>query len=143
MGFSIAAGLAGFAKRGMQFNDEQRQLTNENIKAAVNLTATDALAQRAARKKIKTDYRNTATQMQSMGMDDIQIEAAYGEYGNDAYTKIKGSLNDHITNWKLTNEKNGTVARHWTLEVGWHSSSGGDLTANLHESFVRCNFRRR
>ena len=91
MGFSIAAGLAGFAKRGMQFNDEQRQLTNENIKAAVNLTATDA-AQRAARKKIKTDYRNTATQMQSMGMDDIQIEAAYGEYGNDAYTKIKGKL---------------------------------------------------
>lgn len=120
MGFSIAAGLAGFAKRGMQFNDEQRQLTNENIKAAVNLTATDALAQRAARKKIKTDYRNTATQMKSMGMDDIQIEAAYGEYGNDAYTKIKGSLNDHITNWKLTNEKNGT-GRDWTIEDtrGW------------------------
>ena len=120
MGFSIAAGLAGFAKRGMQFNDEQRELTNENIKAAVNLTATDALAQRAARKKIKTDYRNTATQMKSMGMDEVQIEAAYGEYGNDAYTKIKGSLNDHITNWKLTNEKNGT-GRDWTIDDtrGW------------------------
>ena len=115
MGFSIAAGLAGFAKRGMQFNDEQRQLTNENIKAAVNLTATDALAQRAARKKIKTDYRNTATQMKSMGMDEVQIEAAYGEYGNDAYTKIKSSLNDHITNWKLTNDKNGT-SRDWTID---------------------------
>ena len=120
MGFSIAAGLAGFAKRGMQFNDEQRQLTNENIKAAVNLTATDALAQRAARKKIKTDYRNTATQMKSMGMNEVQIEAAYGEYGNDAYTKIKSSLNDHITNWKLTNDKNGT-SRDWTIDDtrGW------------------------
>ena len=40
-------------------------------------------------------------------------------YGNDAYTKIK-ALNDHITNWKLTNEKNGT-GRDWTIEdtIGW------------------------
>ena len=36
MGFSIAAGLAGAAKRGMQYNDEQRKLLNENIQAAVS-----------------------------------------------------------------------------------------------------------
>ena len=120
MGFSIAAGLAGFAKRGMQFNDEQRQLTNENIKAAVNLTATDALAQRAARKKIKTDYRNNATSMKSMGMNDVQIEAAYGELGNEAYTKMKASLDDHVKSWTLQNQKNGTE-REWTKEdtIGW------------------------
>lgn len=120
MGFSIAAGLAGFAKRGMQFNDEQRQLTNENIKAAVNLTATDALAQRAARKKIKTEYRNTATSMKSMGMNDVQIEAAYGELGNEAYTKIKAGLDDHVKTWTLKNQKAGTE-REWTKDdtVGW------------------------
>ena len=120
MGFSIAAGLAGFAKRGMQFNDEQRQLTNENIKAAVNLTATDALAQRAARKKIKTDYRNTATSMKSMGMNDVQIEAAYGELGDAAYTKMRASLDDHIKTWTLNNQKNGTE-REWTKDdtIGW------------------------
>lgn len=120
MGFSIAAGLAGFAKRGMQFNDEQRQLTNENIKAAVNLTATDALAQRAARKKIKTDYRNTATSMKSMGMNDVQIEAAYGELGDAAYTKMRASLDDHIKTWTLQNQKNGTE-REWTKDdtIGW------------------------
>ena len=120
MGFSIAAGLAGFAKRGMQFNDEQRQLTNENIKAAVNLTATDALAQRAARKKIKTDYRNNATSMKSMGMSDVQIEAAYGALGNEAYTKMQASLDDHVKSWTLQNQKNGTE-REWTKEdtIGW------------------------
>ena len=74
MGFTLAAGLAGFAKRGMQFNDEQRQLTNENIKTAVNLTATDALAQRAARKKIKTEYIDTATKMDSMGMNEVHMQ---------------------------------------------------------------------
>jgi len=120
MGFSIAAGLAGFAKRGMQFNNEQRQLTNENIKAAVNLTATDALAQRAARQKIKTDYRNTATSMKSMGMSDVQIEAAYGELGDDAYTKIKANLDDHVKAWTLKNQKQG-IEREWTKDdtVGW------------------------
>ena len=29
--------------------------------------------------------------MKSMGMDEVQIEAAYGEYGCDAYTKIKAA----------------------------------------------------
>ena len=116
MGFSIAAGLAGFAKRGMQFNDEQRQLTNENIKQAVSLTATDALAQRAARKKIKTEYVDTATKMSSMGMDDIQIEAAYAELGDGAYTKLSENLLDAKNQFAIKEKRAGRSGT-WTNDM--------------------------
>lgn len=116
MGFSIAAGLAGFAKRGMQFNDEQRQLTNENIKTAVNLTATDALAQRAARKKIKTEYVDTATKMNSMGMNEVQIEAAYANLGNDAYSLISKSLQDAKDQYAIKEQKAGRSGA-WNKEM--------------------------
>lgn len=115
MAFSIAAGLAGFAKRGMQFNDEQRQMTNENIKQAVNLVATDALTQRAARKKIKNEYIQTAESMKSMGMNDVQIEAAYAALGNDAYTKISENLQDAKNQYALSEKKAGRTG-DWTTE---------------------------
>jgi len=115
MAFSIAAGLAGFAKRGMQFNDEQRQMTNENIKQAVNLVATDALTQRAARKKIKNEYIQTAESMKSMGMNDVQIEAAYAALGNNAYTKISENLQDAKNQYALSEKKAGRTG-DWTTQ---------------------------
>ena len=113
MAFSIAAGLAGFAKRGMQFNDEQRQLTNENIKTAVNLVATDALEQRRARKTLKAQYVDTATKLDSLGLNGAQIEAAYARFGNDAGTAIGDALKAHTIAWQDQRRRDG-LSTEWT-----------------------------
>lgn len=114
MGFSLAAGLAGFAKRGMQFNDEQRELTNENIKTAVNLVATDALEQRRARKTLKGQYRQTATALDSMGLSGAQIEAAYARFGNNASAEIMKALDSHKIAWSDQQRRDGKTTE-WTL----------------------------
>jgi len=113
MAFSIAAGLAGFSKRGMQFNDEQRQLTNDNIKTAVNLVATDALEQRRARKTVRTQYVDTAEKLSSLGLNGAQIEAAYARYGNDAGTTIGSELKAHTIAWQDQQRRDGKPTE-WT-----------------------------
>lgn len=120
MAFSIAAGLAGFSKRGMQFNDEQRQLTNDNIKTAVNLVATDALEQRRARKTVRTQYVDTATKLSSLGLNGAQIEAAYARYGNDAGTTIGNELKAHTIAWQDQRRRDG-LSTEWTKDdtVNW------------------------
>ncbi len=120
MAFSIAAGLAGFSKRGMQFNDEQRQLTNDNIKTAVNLVATDALEQRRARKTVRTQYVDTATKLSSLGLNGAQIEAAYARYGNDAGTTIGNELKAHTLAWQDQQKRDGK-STEWTKNdtVNW------------------------
>ena len=120
MAFSIAAGLAGFSKRGMQFNDEQRQLTNDNIKTAVNLVATGALEQRRARKTVRTQYVDTATKLSSLGLNGAQIEAAYARYGNDAGTTIGNELKAHTLAWQDQQKRDGK-STEWTKNdtVNW------------------------
>jgi hypothetical protein len=120
MAFSIAAGLAGFAKRGMQFNDEQRQLTNDNIKTAVNLVATDALEQRKARKTLKANYKTTAQSLDSLGLNGAQIEAAYARFGNDAGTEIGNALKAHTIAWTDQRQRDG-LSTEWTKNdtINW------------------------
>ena len=120
MGLRLAAGLAGFSKRGMQFNDEQRQLTNDNIKTAVNLVATDALEQRRARKTLKAQYVDTAQKLDSLGLNGAQIEAAYARFGNDAGTEIGNALKAHTVAWQDQQRRDGK-STEWTKNdtIGW------------------------
>lgn len=116
MGFSIAAGLAGAAKRGMQYNDEQRKLLNENIQAAVQIGVTDAMEQRKARKQLETSYTNTATKLKAYKLSDAQIEAVYAKYGNSAPEEIAAALADASAQHALKNRKNGITDNPWTVK---------------------------
>lgn len=124
MGFSISAGLAGAAKRGMQFNDEQRKLLNDNIQAAVSIGVTDAMEQRKARKQLETSYTNTATKLKSYKLSDAQIEAVYAKYGNSAPEQIAAALADASAQHALKNKKNGVTDNPWTVanEQEWLQS---------------------
>ena len=115
MGFSISAGLAGAAKRGMQYNDEQRKLLNENIQAAVQIGVTDAMEQRKARKQLETSYTNTATKLKAYKLNDAQIEAVYAKYGNSAPEEIAAALADASAQHALKNRKNGITDNPWTV----------------------------
>lgn len=121
MGFSIAAGLAGAAKRGMQYNDEQRKLLNENIQAAVQIGVTDAMEQRKARKQLETSYTDTATKLKAYKLSDAQIEAVYAKYGNSAPESIAAALADASAQHALKNRKNGITDNPWTVtdEQDW------------------------
>lgn len=107
MGFRLASGLAGFAKRGMQFNDEQRQLLNENIKSSVALVTTDIMEQRKARKATKLAYMKTANALKPH-LSNVQIEAAYQQYGDDAPAKIQELIKDGQIQNELYNKQHGT-----------------------------------
>ena len=77
MKFNLGRAIGGFAKRGMQYNDEQRQLTNDAIVKAVGVAAADTMEQHKARRAAKAKYVTGATKSQGMGLSDAMIEQAY------------------------------------------------------------------
>lgn len=107
MGLSLAAGLAGFSRRGMTFNDEQRKFLNDNIQNAINIGVADAMEQRKARKALSTSYIDTATKLKSYQLNDAQIEAVYGRYGNSAPEEIAAALKDAAAQHELKNKRAG------------------------------------
>ena len=108
LGRALLSGAGGFAKRGLQHNDEARKNLNDIVQKSVAVITTDAMEQRKAHKASKAEYKKTASALQSLGLRGAQIEAAYSNLGADAYTKLSEGLSGARTAWNVDAEKNGT-----------------------------------
>lgn len=108
LGRAFLSGAGGFAKRGLQHNDEARKNLNDIVQKSVAVITTDAMEQRKAHKATKEEYKKTASALQSLGLKGAQIEAAYSNLGADAYTKLSEGLSGARTAWNVDAEKNGT-----------------------------------
>ena len=110
MKFNLGRAIGGFAKRGMQYNDEQRQLTNDAIVKAVGVAAADTMEQHKARRAAKAKYVSGATKLKGMGLSDAMIEQAYASEGDSAYEKLAASLQAEKTAWSTQQQKDGKDA---------------------------------
>ena len=110
MKFNLGRAIGGFAKRGMQYNDEQRQLTNDAIVKAVGVAAADTMEQHKARRAAKAKYVSGATKLKGMGLSDAMIEQAYASEGDSAYEKLTASLQAEKTAWSTQQQKDGKDA---------------------------------
>ena len=113
MKFNLGRAIGGFAKRGMQYNDEQRQLTNDAIVKAVGVAAADTMEQHKARRAAKAKYVSGATKLKGMGLSDAMIEQAYASEGDSAYEKLAASLQAEKTAWATQQQQDGKTDAVW------------------------------
>lgn len=113
MKFNLGRAIGGFAKRGMQYNDEQRQLTNDAIVKAVGVAAADTMEQHKARRAAKAKYVTGATKLKGMGLSDAMIEQAYLTDGDSAYEKLAANLQAEKTAWSTQQQKDGKADAVW------------------------------
>jgi histone H3/H4 len=64
--FNVGRAIGGFAKRGLEHNDEARKNLQDMVKASVATLTTDAIEQRKARKTIKSNYVKTANNLKAL-----------------------------------------------------------------------------
>jgi hypothetical protein len=119
LGRALLSAAGGFAKRGLQHNDEARKNLNDIVQKSVAVITTDAMEQRKAHKATKEEYKKTATALHSLGLRGAQIEAAYSNLGADAYTKLSEGLSGARTAWNVDAEKNGTDPWSDTKSAEW------------------------
>ena len=112
--FNVGRVIGGFAKRGLEHNDEARKNLQDMVKASVATLTTDAIEQRKARKAIKNGYTKTATQLKSLGLSGAQIEAAYGAHGEDAFNKLSSLVNSEAASYEANQQKNYKNPLKWT-----------------------------
>ena len=117
MKFSLGGAIAGFAKRGLQYNDEQRKLTNDAIVKAVGVAAADTMEQHKARRALKNEYVSGATKLKGMGLSDAQVEQAYLTQGNKAHENLAASLQSEKTAWTIQQKKDGNQNPTWTTDM--------------------------
>ncbi len=115
--FNLGSALGGFAKRGLEHNDEARKNMQDMVKASVATLTTDAIEQRKARKTIKNTYTKTATQLKALGLNGAQIEAAYGAHGEDAFNKLSSLVNSEAASYEADQQKNQKNPLKWTSDM--------------------------
>lgn len=123
MKFSLGGIVSGFAKRGMEHNDEQRKLTNDAIVRAVSVAASDTMEQHKARRAAKSKYISGATKLKGMGLSNAQIEQVYLSEGDSAYEKIAANLQAEKTAWATQQQKDGKTDAAWdkSMTQAWLS----------------------
>jgi len=117
MKFSLGSAVAGFAKRGLQYNDEQRKLTNDAIVKAVGVAAADTMEQHKARRALRNEYVTGATKLKGMGLSDAQVEQAYFTQGNKAHENLAAGLQAEKTAWTVQQQKDGVENPVWTKDM--------------------------
>jgi len=132
MKFSLGGIASGFAKRGMEHNDEQRKLTNDAIVRAVSVAASDTMEQHKARRAAKSKYISGATKLKGMGLTNAQIEQAYLSEGDSAYEKIAANLQAEKTAWATQQQKDGKTDAAWdkSMTQAWLSKQFQGLEGN-------------
>ena len=116
MKFSLGSAVAGFAKRGLQYNDEQRKLTNDAIVKAVGVAAADTMEQHKARRALMQEYKDGAANLKGMGLSNAQIEQAYLSQGNKAYENLRSKLDAEQVAFKAQQQKDGKDGI-WTKDM--------------------------
>jgi hypothetical protein len=114
--FNVGRAIGGFAKRGLEHNDEARKNLQDMVKASVATLTTDAIEQRKARKTIKSNYVKTANNLKALKLSGAQIEAAYAAHGDDAFNQVRSLVASEAAAYEADQQKNHKKPLSWTSE---------------------------
>lgn len=114
--FNLGRAIGGFAKRGLEHNDEARKNMQDMVKASVATLTTDAIEQRKARRAIKSNYVKTANNLKALNLSGAQIEAAYAAHGDDAFDKVRSLVASEAAAYEADQQKNHKNPLSWTSE---------------------------